>query len=499
MIQVLYVDDENDLLTIGKIFLEKKYDFSVITSPSAQNALLLLTEQSFDAIISDYEMPRMNGLEFLRTIRESGNSIPFIIFTGRGREDVVIEALNSGADFYLQKGGDSSAQFAELADKVRYAVARRNSEKALRESEERYRNVVEVQSEFICRFLSDGTINFVNDAYVRYFGLEKEHIIGKKFRPHIHPEDREMVHRFYTSLSRENPSGWIEQRIIMPDGRVLWQQWNTRAIYDQSGTLKEYQSVGRDITDQKMAEEALQTKNFELAAANEELAAADEELRSQLDELTTARNELSESEERVRKKLNAILSPDGDIGELRLSDIIDVPALQALFDDFYLLTRMSMAIIELDGTVLVATGWQDICTRFHRIHPDSCRNCIESDTILTTGVSPGEFKLYQCKNNLWDTATPVMVGGHHLANLFLGQFLFDDQPPDIGVFRNQAEMYGFDIDEYLAALDRVPRWSREQVMTVLKFYIRIAGIIADLSMNNIRLARTLAEQKRNIP
>jgi len=474
MIQVLYVDDEHDLLTIGKMFLEKKYDFSVSTSPSAQNALLLLTEQSFDAIISDYEMPRMNGLEFLRTIRQSGNSIPFIIFTGRGREDVVIEALNSGADFYLQKGGDPSAQFAELAEKVKYAVARRKSEEALRESEDRYRNVVEVQSEFICRFLPDGTISFVNDAYLRYFGLDKD-IIGKKFRPHIHPEDREAVHRVYALLSPDNPSGWVEQRIIMPDGRILWQQWNTRAIFDQSGTLTEYQSVGRDITDQKIAEEALQTKNFELAAANEELAAADEELRSQLDELTTARNELAESEKKVRKKLDAILSPDGDIGELSLSDIIDVPTLQALFDDFYQLTRMSMAIIELDGTVLVATGWQDICTRFHRAHPDSCRNCIESDTILTTGVSPGEFKLYQCKNNLWDIATPVMVGGHHLANLFLGQFLFDDQPPDIAVFRNQAEMYGLDIDEYLAALDRVPRWSREQVMTVLNFISGLQG------------------------
>jgi len=499
MIQVLYVDDENDLLTIGKMFLEKKYDFSVTISPSAQNALLLLTEQSFDAIISDYEMPRMNGLEFLRTIRESGNTIPFIIFTGRGREDVVIEALNSGADFYLQKGGDPSAQFAELAEKVRYAVARRNSEEALRESEERYRNVVEVQSEFICRFLSDGTINFVNDAYVRYFGLEKEHIIGKKFRPHIHPEDKEMVHRFYTSLSRENPSGWIEQRIIMPDERVLWQQWSTRAIFDQSGTLTEYQSVGRDITDQKIAEEALQIKNFELAAANEELAAADEELRSQLDELTTARNELAESEQKVRKKLNAILSPDGDIGELRLSDIIDVPALQALFDDFYQVTRMSMAIIDLDGTILVATGWQDICTRFHRVHPDTCRNCIESDTILTTGVSPGEFKLYKCKNNLWDSATPVIVGGHHLANLFVGQFLFDDQPFDRELFRKQAEMYGFDMESYCAALDQVPRWSHDQVTRVMEFFTHLAGLIAELSMNNIRLARTLAEHERNVP
>lgn len=114
-------------------------------------------------------------------------------------------------------------------------------------------------------------------------------------------------------------------------------------------------------------------------------------------------------------------------------------------------------------------------------------------------MSPGEFKLYKCKNNLWDSATPVIVGGYHLANLFVGQFLFDDQPFDRELFRKQAEKYGFDMEAYLAALDGVPRWSHDQVTNVMKFFTRLAGLIAELSMNNIRLARTLAEHKRDIP
>ena len=113
MYRILYVDDEPGLLEIGKFFLEEDGQFNVDTITSASTALTLLDTKTYDAIISDYEMPKMNGIEFLKTIRSSGKAIPFILFTGRGREDVVIQALNEGADFYLQKGGEPVSQFTE--------------------------------------------------------------------------------------------------------------------------------------------------------------------------------------------------------------------------------------------------------------------------------------------------------------------------------------------------------------------------------------------------
>lgn len=105
MISVLYVDDETSLLEVTKIYIERSGEFSVDTTPSALTALMIMATRMYDAIISDYQMPDMDGIEFLKKVRSSGNSIPFIIFTGKGREEVVIEALNAGADFYLQKGG----------------------------------------------------------------------------------------------------------------------------------------------------------------------------------------------------------------------------------------------------------------------------------------------------------------------------------------------------------------------------------------------------------
>jgi len=121
-LRVLYVDDDPGLLEIGKLFLEQSGRFSVDIITSAPAALTLLNATKYDAIISDYQMPGMDGIGFLKSVRASGNTIPFILFTGRGREEIVIQALNEGANFYLQKGGEPEAQFAELVHKIQISV-----------------------------------------------------------------------------------------------------------------------------------------------------------------------------------------------------------------------------------------------------------------------------------------------------------------------------------------------------------------------------------------
>jgi PAS domain S-box-containing protein len=301
MISVLYVDDEEVLLEIGKIFLEKSRQFHVDTLTSAHEALNLLKSKSYDAIVSDYQMPGMDGIAFLKSIRAEFPELPFIIFTGKGREEVVIEAFDNGADFYLQKGGEPIAQFTELGHKITAAVRRRQAEKALQESETHYRNVVEDQTEFISRFLPDGTHVFVNDAYCRYFNKKREDILGKKFRPDIPNEDKCLFFNYFSSLTKEHPIANLNHRIIMPDGEIRWQQWTDRAIFNEKGKLLEYQSVGRDITDAKRSEEQLKFKNIELQAAYEQIAAIEEELRQNYDELNKKERNLRESEENYRR------------------------------------------------------------------------------------------------------------------------------------------------------------------------------------------------------
>ncbi len=127
MISVLCVDDEPGLLKIEKIFLERDKDLKVTTVTSAIEGLSALSTGSIDAIVSDYQMPEMDGIEFLKRVR-SLDGVPFILFTGKGREDVAIEAINNGVDFYLQKGLEPKSQFAELAHKIKHAVNKRRLE-----------------------------------------------------------------------------------------------------------------------------------------------------------------------------------------------------------------------------------------------------------------------------------------------------------------------------------------------------------------------------------
>ncbi len=192
--------------------------------------------------------------------------------------------------------------------------------------------------------------------------------------------------------------------------------------------------------------------------------------------------------------LESMLPGEGSIGNLDLGDIIDAPAIQSLVDDFYKLSGMPMGLIDIKGKVLAGVGWQDVCTKFHRNNPETCRNCIESDIRLSAGVPLGDYKIYKCKNNMWDVATPVMVGDRHLGNLFIGQFFFDDEPLDYELFRSQARRYGFDETEYIAAIEAAPRMSKKALDTGMSFYMKLADIISKLSYSNIKLGQSLKER-----
>jgi PAS domain S-box-containing protein len=193
------------------------------------------------------------------------------------------------------------------------------SQQELHKSEERYRNVVEDQTEFICRFSPEGNLIFVNDAYCRYFGLDKSSCIGLPHTVVIPPEDLSLMKKHLKELTPENPAAMVEHRIIMPDGEVRWQWWNDRATFDPEGRIIEYQSVGRDTTDRREAEEQLKLVNTDLFASYEQLAVTEEELRQNYEELAKSQQELHKSEERYRNVVEdqtefiCRFSPEGNL------------------------------------------------------------------------------------------------------------------------------------------------------------------------------------------
>lgn len=179
MIKVLCVDDEQALLELCKDYLEKDKQLSVGTADSPLTALRMLKEEPFDAIVADYQMPGMSGLDLLKKLRAGGDDIPFILFTGKGREEVAIEALNSGADFYVQKGGDPKSQFLELTHKIKQAVRRSKAEEALQTSAETTQALMDSVTDALCLFDLNGKLLAVNDSFANAMGATKQAIIGR--------------------------------------------------------------------------------------------------------------------------------------------------------------------------------------------------------------------------------------------------------------------------------------------------------------------------------
>ncbi|MBI5548398.1 MAG: PocR ligand-binding domain-containing protein [Deltaproteobacteria bacterium] len=179
------------------------------------------------------------------------------------------------------------------------------------------------------------------------------------------------------------------------------------------------------------------------------------------------------------------------MGRYRLGELLDMAMVQRLAAANFAAAGMPIGIIDaVDGSVLVGAGWQEICSKFHRVHPVTAARCRESDAHIQTQLPSAATCQYKCKNGLWDIAIPVVVEGEHLATLFLGQFLFEDERPDRERFERQARELGFDVEAYLTALDQVPVFKRATVDQILAYNRALASFLADLAERSLAHRRS---------
>ncbi|MCU0631534.1 MAG: tetratricopeptide repeat protein [Methanolinea sp.] len=269
MISILFIDDEPALLEITRLFLERSGELRVETCRSALEALDLLKSRSFDVIVSDYEMPMMDGIVLLKILRAEGDITPFIIFTGKGREHVVVEALNNRADFYLSKGQDPKAQFAELDRMIRQAINRRAAEESIRLADRRMVDIINHLPDATFAIDREGKVISWNKAMEDLTGLPAEEMIGKGNYEYALPfygtkrpllidlinssEDEiralsyQNIRKDGNSLIAENPTG---KRNGKP--AVLWSR--STLITDRKGNVIGAIESIRDITDIRKVE-----------------------------------------------------------------------------------------------------------------------------------------------------------------------------------------------------------------------------------------------------
>ena len=262
-IRVLHVDDEPDFAEVTAEFLERDDDrFTVETALSGADGLEQLTP-AVDCVVSDYDMPGMNGLEFLEAVREEYPELPFILFTGKGSEEVASEALTLGATDYLQKGPGTD-QYELLANRISRAVGQFRTERELERKNELLEKTQNLADVGAWEYDPDTGEAYFTDQVYDIYGVDRDHDPSPEsdVQRFYHPEDRETVREAIAGALEDGEPYDIEVRITAADGTEKWIR--TRADPQvEDGTCQLVRGTVRDITDRKERERNVaQTKEW---------------------------------------------------------------------------------------------------------------------------------------------------------------------------------------------------------------------------------------------
>ncbi len=259
-VRILYMEDDPGLARL----VQKRLNLSgyvVDIARDGETGLEMVHAGQYDVIAVDHKMPGYSGLEVIRSLAMRGPLPPIIMITGQGNEMIAVEAMKMGAADYVVK--DVEIRYLEalpgiierLLERQRLIEEKKEAEKALMESEKRYRMLVEDIPAMICRFNLDGELTFVNSTFIQCFGKTERELIGESIFRFIPENERDNVKKRFMSLTRENPSAPRERSAASTDGGMRRQEWIDHAIYSGRGRLIEYQSIGWDVTDRERARE----------------------------------------------------------------------------------------------------------------------------------------------------------------------------------------------------------------------------------------------------
>mgnify|MGYP006278881707 CR=1 FL=1 len=278
-IRVLHVDDDPSVTELASEFLQREDDrITVETAADAKEGLDRLQSESVDCIVSDYEMPGQNGIEFLQTVRETEPDLPFILFTGRGSEEVASDAISAGVTDYLQKEKGTD-QYTVLANRIVNAVGHDRSQQLVEQSQRRYQAIFDDPNILVGLLDTDGSVLDVNETAIEYVSKARENLTGTRFW--------ETPWFAYSDLSESDVQEWIgraangeyvnfEADLQTPAGDPYTVEGVFRPVRDEDGAVVSIIVSAREITERKARERELEEYEAYLEGSSDIITVLDE-------------------------------------------------------------------------------------------------------------------------------------------------------------------------------------------------------------------------------
>ena len=260
-IRVLHVEDDPEFADLAATFLERESDaFDVEAVEGAEAGLAALEDGAFDCVVSDYDMPEMNGLAFLEAVRECHDDLPFVLFTGKGSEEIASEAISAGVTDYLQKDAGTD-QYAVLANRIENAVRRHRTEEELERTRRRYELMGRASADAFWDWDIEADEVKRSDGYSRIFGFEPEDVSDDLgwWIDQLHPDDQQRVHE-ETMEAVQGDADRIETgyRVRTPDGTYRDAYTRARIVRDDDGEAVRVVGAVTDMTEAKRRERELE-------------------------------------------------------------------------------------------------------------------------------------------------------------------------------------------------------------------------------------------------
>ncbi len=257
---LLVEDEESHAALIRRAFAEYPGQWRLEVIDRLGRARRYLDLKSTDLAIVDLVLPDGHGIDLLPDC-EREQKHPVIVLTAYGDEQIAVEAMKAGACDYVVKTESSMVALPRIARRClrewQLVLERRAAEFALKESEERYRTLVEDMPAMICRYSPTGDLTFGNEQFCIFFGLTAEGLLQQNFYQLLSQDIRKIVQGNLATLTQAQPVITYEYPILRSNGEVCWQKWTDRALFDRQGKMVEFQSMGEDITSQKQIEQEL--------------------------------------------------------------------------------------------------------------------------------------------------------------------------------------------------------------------------------------------------